>query len=173
VTTEIELRKPLRAEIPQLADLGRRLFQQTFDGLYSEVDLNAFLDRVFHHDGIAADWDDGCEFWVAIDAEAKWVGYCKAGPVRVPIELGDVNALELRQMYVEKQHHRCRIGSRFMERFHDLCQRRKVDQAVISCWSENTQALAFYRSFGFQVIGQYDFMVGQHRDLEYILSKSI
>ena len=95
MSQSIVIRKPLRSEIPQLAELGSRLFRQTFAGLYPDADLKAFLDRVHSPAGVAYDWDQGCEFWIAEAAEgASWVGYCKAGPISVPAEVGGRRALE-------------------------------------------------------------------------------
>ncbi len=175
-----EIRKPLRSEILKLADLGSRLFQQTFDGLYSAEDLQAFLTQVHSPAGVAYDWDAGCEFWIAEAAgqgsavggdELRFVGYCKAGQVKVPIEVGERRALELRQLYVDRDLHRCGIGSKFMHAFFELCGLRSVQDAYVSCWSENQKALAFYASFDFKIIGEYEFLVGDHRDRELILLK--
>ncbi len=172
----IEIRKPLRSEIPQLAELGSRLFQQTFEGLYSDEDLNAFLGAVHSPASVTLDWDNGCEFWIAEAAgqggqKRDWVGYCKAGPVKVPIEVGNQRALELRQIYVDRQFHRRGIGAAFMQRFLDLCRERVIEVAYVSCYTENERALAFYNHYGFEVVGTYDFEVGQHRDQDHILRK--
>jgi len=176
------IRKPLRSEIPQLAELGGRLFQQTFDGLYSAADLQAFLTKVHSPAGVAFDWDAGCEFWIAEVAgegsdvsgnQPCLIGYCKAGAVSVPVEVGERRALELRQMYVDRQVQRGGIGSKFMQEFFELCSDRGIQDAYVSCWSENQQALAFYAHFGFEVIGSYDFLVGEHRDHEFILRKCL
>ena len=170
----IEIRKPLRSEIPRLAELGSRLFQQTFDGLYSDVDLQAFLDRVHSPAGVAYDWDQGCEFWIAEATEAaSWVGYCKVGPISVPVDVGELRALELRQIYVERAYHRRGIGARFMQHFLDLCRIRDIEMAYVSCWTENVQALAFYACYGFEVVGTYDFEIGAHRDQDHILCKHL
>ena len=182
MSQSIGIRKPLRSEIRQLAELGSRLFQQTFEGLYRDADLNAFLDRVHSPAGVAYDWDQGCEFWIAEAAEqgaaaASWVGYCKAGPIKVPVEVPaevrDRCALELRQIYVERAFHRRGIGTRFMQKFLELCQVRNVELAYVSCWTENVQALSFYASYGFEVVGTYDFEIGAHRDQDHILCKRV
>ena len=178
----VVIRKPDRSEIPQLAELGSRLFQQTFDGLYTEQDLQAFLTQVHSPAGVAYDWDAGCTFWIAeavgqgsaVGSEPnQLVGYCKAGPVKVPLEVGNRRALELRQLYIEKSYFRCGIGSKFMHKFFVLCDELNIQDAFVSCWSENERALAFYASFGFKEVGKYEFLVGNHRDHELILCKQL
>lgn len=176
VSRPVKIRKPLRNEIQLLAELGSRLFQQTFNGLYSHEDLHAFLDRVHSSASVAYDWDHGCEFWVAETVgqaaeTANWVGYCKAGPIKVPVEVGDRRVLELRQIYVDREFHRCGIGAEFMREFLELCKARNIEVAYVSCYTENKQALAFYARYGFEVVGTYDFEVGEHRDQDHILCK--
>ncbi len=171
------IREADRGEIPQLAELGKRLFEQTFDGLYSEADLNAFLTQVHSPEGVKADWDSGCVFWIAErvgqggDA-GELVGYCKAGPLKVPAETGDRRVLELRQIYIDCNHHRQGIGAQFMQRFLDRCSSLQIEDAYVSCWTENDTALAFYARYGFKIVGTYDFMVGSHRDRDHILRRS-
>ena len=175
MTDSVVVRKPLRSEIPQLAELGSRLFVQTFDGLYSDEDLQAFLNQVHSPAGVAYDWDAGCEFWIAerIAEAGTFIGYCKAGPVKVPYDVGDRRVLELRQLYVDQPFHRGGVGSMFMREFLQLCEEREVQDAYVSCWSENQKALAFYARFGFEQVGEYAFMVGNHRDHELILRKQV
>ncbi len=176
VEQSIQIRKPSRSEIPQLAELGNRLFQQTFDGLYSEADLQSFLDKVHSPAGVEYDWEHGCEFWIAEVAvpsveAVSWVGYCKAGPLKVPIETDDRRVLELRQIYIEREFQGRGIGDQFMRRFLELCKTRSIEVAYVSCWTENKRALAFYARYGFTVVGTYDFEIGAHRDQDHILCK--
>ncbi len=175
----LTLRQPSRQEIARLSELGKLLFTQTFAGLYSQADENAFLNRVYSIDGIAHDWDSGCEFWIAEEQQTgSWVAYSKSGPVKVPAHTVQKQrpplerCLELRQLYVHRDYHRYRIGTRMMEKFLDRCKREHVQCAYISCWSENKSALAFYGRFGFHPIGSYDFPVGEKVDIEYILCRS-
>ncbi len=154
------------------------MFQQTFEGLYSDIDLHAFLDKAHSPASVAYDWDHGCEFWIAEAAgqggeTEEWVGYCKAGPVKVPTDIGNRRALELRQIYVDREFHRRGIGAQFMQRFLQLCHQRDIELAYVSCYTENERALAFYASYGFEVVGTYDFEVGDHRDQDHILCKRL
>jgi len=178
VLQSIEIRKPLRSEVPKLAKLGSRLFQQTFDGLYSDADLQVFQDKVHSPTGVVCDWDQGCEVWIAEaagqgDALGTWVGYCKVGPGKVPVEVGNRRVLELRQINVDAEFHRRGIGAEFMQRFLDLCHERAIEVAYVSCYTENAPALAFYAQYGFEVVGTYDFEIGEHRDKDHILCKRL
>ena len=60
-----------------------------------------------------------------------------------------------------------------MKCFLELCNERDIEVAYVSCYTENSQALAFYAHYGFEVIGTYDFEVGEHRDQDHILCKRL
>ncbi len=172
------IREAQRSEIPKLAELGKRLFVQTFEGLYSHENMADFLNKVHSPARVTADWDSGCVFWMAASvgqggSSDEWVGYCKAGPLKVPVETGDRSTLELRQIYIDRDHHRQGIGARFMQLFLELCHTRQIQDAYVSCWTENQNALAFYSRHGFEVVGTYDFMIGQHRDRDHILRRTL
>ena len=176
----VSIRKPLPNEIPEIATIGRRLFIETFVGVYSDEDLTVFLDQVHSVEGVTVDWNADCQYWIAetdqddTQLQAKqWIGYCKAGPVSVPVETYERRSLELRQLYIDGLFHRFGIGSRFMAEFFRLCEIREIQDAYVSCWSENAKGLAFYMHFGFEVIGQYEFVVGKQRDAELILRKRL
>lgn len=176
----VSIRKPLPSEIPEIAAIGRRLFIETFDGVYRDADLVEFLDQVHSVDGVTTDWNAGCQYWIAETDQVapelratQWIGYCKAGPVSVPVDLQERRSIELRQLYIDRLFHRFGIGSKFMAEFFKLCVIREIQDAYVSCWSENAKGLAFYNRFGFEVVGQYEFIVGQQRDAELILCKRL
>jgi diamine N-acetyltransferase len=187
--SNIVIFQPSGIDIAKLSALGRKLFVQTFDGLYSQEDLEFFLNNTFSSAGLLRDLESGCDYWAAKDLalpDSPWIGYCKAGPVKVPIasepELHEADlklhngrsssrSLELRQLYIDHPYQRRGLGAKFMEKFLQLCQQRDIEIAYVSCWSENLKALKFYQRFGFEIIGQYEFPVGNHRDIEFILRR--
>ncbi len=157
-------------DIRHLAQLGAELFRETWSDLYSTDDLNTFLDEVHSVTGVAQDIASGCVFWIA-QADDDWIGYCKAGPVHVPIE-APPNAGELRQLYVRRSFHGKGIADQLMSLFYNWATVSKLRHVYVSCWSENHRALAFYRRHGFRKVGNYQFRVGSQLDDEFILQRS-
>ncbi len=93
------------------------------------------------------------------------------GPLGLPIDSAGRRALELKQMYVRRTHHGRGVGDGLMQVFLDWAQSQAAEDLYISCWSENHRALAFYRRYGFEIVGAYQFWVGQHADDERILKR--
>ena len=52
-------------------------------------------------------------------------------------------------------------------------QALEADAIQLSVWSGNTGAQRFYARYGFEKIADIHFMVGKHRDDEYLLEKRL
>ncbi|MDA7535669.1 hypothetical protein N9055_00440 [Akkermansiaceae bacterium] len=53
----VELKTPSHDDLSALANLGRDTFVETFGHLYSEEDLNAFLEEVYSERSVAEELD--------------------------------------------------------------------------------------------------------------------
>jgi diamine N-acetyltransferase len=163
-------RTATETDIPGLAKLGLELFIETWAHLYSAEDLNDFLATVHTPHAVQADMETGRQYWIAQLGD-EWVGYCKAGPVGVPVDTAGRRAAELKQLYIQRAHHGHGVADRLMGFFLDWAAERQIQDAYISCWSENFRALAFYRRYGFEECGRYLYKVGKQLDDERILKR--
>jgi ribosomal protein S18 acetylase RimI-like enzyme len=48
----------------------------------------------------------------------------------------------------------------------------RFDHLYVGVYSENFRAQELYRRYGFEKVGEYHFMVGDHADLEWIMRRS-
>ncbi len=99
------IRRLQDSEAERMARFGGALFVATFGHLYSPKNLNLFLDQVHSAKGVLADLHSGRVFWIAESPQGEWLGYCKCGPVGVPVELDGTPSRELKQLYVEAPYH--------------------------------------------------------------------
>ena len=146
-------------------------FCDTFAHLYSAEDLKAFLSSF----GVA-DWEAQLRnpaFSCRIAEEhGKAAGYIKLGPVKLPIE-ADGPALLLDQLYVLKEHHGAGIAHRLMDWGFEEARRRGALQIFLTVFIDNHRARRFYDRYGFEAVGRYDFMVGNHADEDIIMRKRL
>jgi len=147
-------------------------FCQTFAHLYAAEDLEAFLGGF----GIA-DWeaqlaDPAFAFRVA-EEDGEPVGYVKLGPV-LKLPIGPAGpALLLDQLYVLKDHHGSGIARALMDWAIDESRRRGAQELYLTVYVDNHRARRFYDRYGFEAVGRYDFMVGNHADEDLIMRKSL
>lgn len=163
------LRTPDAVDASALAKLGRDTFVETFGHLYSAEDLNSFLDQTFAVDAVAADIADPARALLVAEDETGLIGYCKLGfTVSLDYDPGDRRAMELKQLYVRESAIGSGLGARLMQWALDQARARGFDMIILSVWSENFRAQRFYQRHGFAKIGDTIFMVGNHRDEEFL-----
>jgi ribosomal protein S18 acetylase RimI-like enzyme len=146
-------------------------FRDTFAHLYRPEDLYAFLSGF----GVA-DWEkelrnEAFAFRVA-EVDGARVGYAKLGPLKLPVEPAGP-ALLLDQLYILKEHHGTGIAHALMDWTIEEARRRGASELYLTVYVENHRARRFYDRYGFEPVGRYDFMVGNHVDEDVIMRKRL
>ncbi len=156
---------------PALAALGAETFTETFGHLYAPEDLAAFVSEahaVEGYDYLLADPDTA--LWAAFVDDGTLVGYSVAGRCHLPApNMGD-SAGELRRLYVLKDHQGDGLGRRLLEPALDWLEGR-FEEVYLSVYAENHGAQRLYARYGFEIIHEYKFMVGDHADPEFIMKR--
>jgi diamine N-acetyltransferase len=169
----IVYRKPLDSEISALADLGRDTFVDTFGHLYTSEDLSAFLGHAYSLASVTADFlnPDICYF--IAEEDGALIGYCKIGlaPHFADYDVAGKSVVELKQLYIRSGHQGGGIAPVLMDWALNEASARNADEMVLSVWSQNERAQRFYRRYGFDWIANTFFMVGTHRDDEFLFMK--
>ena len=154
-----------------LATLGHDSFVAAFGHLYAPEDLAAFVEQAYSPAAIADELaDPALDHRLAHDADGTLAGFCK---VRFPSGYAEhsdaVRPLALQQLYTLPGRTGEGIGAALMEWVLAEAARREADAVQLSVWSENLGAQRFYARYGFAKIADIDFMVGSHRDDEFLL----
>src|ERR1700712_2895175 len=101
----MKVRLAVPADAPAPAELGATPFTGTFGHLYSPENLELHLSRVHSvavHAATLADVQTGV--WIAVDETGYAVAYAVGGPCKLPVSNLEVNAGELKQIYVRASH---------------------------------------------------------------------
>lgn len=163
---EAVLRAATPADIPALARLAQDTYVETFGELYRPEDLDAFFHEVLSEPAITAEFADSRVAYRLAEARGQLVGYCKIGPVKVPVEPPEV-ALELRQLYLRQSAQGQGLGDALIAWALREARDRGARLLYLSVYSDNHRAQRFYRRHGFQHGGEYRFMVGAQADHEF------
>lgn len=168
MTDALVLRPPRMDEAEALARFAADCFRHTFGHLYKPEDLAAFLKASYAPPVIAAAMADaGTQFALLLDGP-RWLGYCRIGSVSLPVAAAAPGALELKQLYLAPAAQNRGLGAQLMDWALAQMRGRGARDAYLSVWSENWRAQRFYQRYGFTRIGSFDFMVGNHADLEWL-----
>ena len=153
----------------KLAELGRDTFVEAFGALYDTRDLKQFLNETHTPEIKRAEIDDPeVEIRLAA-AQGKLTGYCKIGAMKLPFDAPEAPILELHQLYVREVSQGVGVGRILLDWAIDRAKARGAAAFYLGVWENNQRAIAVYESRGFEIVGAYQFPVGEARDNEKIM----
>ena len=169
--TGITIRRAGLEDAEALAALGARTFVDTFGRLYPPADLEAFLAQAYTPEAFGFFLErEGQAMWIAEAAAAEPVGYVHAGGCALPHPEVTPGCGEVKRLYVDRDRQGAGLGGHLLEVALDWLE-APGRRLWIGVWSENFGAQRLYRRYGFEKVGEYEFPVGQTRDLEFILRR--
>jgi ribosomal protein S18 acetylase RimI-like enzyme len=150
-----------------LSALFCEAFAATFGHLYAQEDIAAFLCNKQPESFEAQLADPAFAFRLA-KRHGAIIGYVKCGPNELPLDEPE-GAWELHQLYLAEDSKGKGVAGELMRWALDEARRRGFTALVLSVWVDNHRARRFYEKHGFEEIGQWHFMVGNHADDDRIM----
>ena len=82
-----------------------------------------------------------------------------------------VTPAELRKFYVAPTHHGRGLADQLMRRALASLERDRLAVVWLSVYSENPRAIAFYKKWGFHIVGSHEFLVGADRQQDFLMRR--
>lgn len=149
----------LRAELEDPNRATWLLFEDAADEGLSQPDPSPA-----DHPRAPEAWDEA----PASSAPQAPIGYVTACPAHLPhpdVAPGDG---EIQRLYILQGHQGGGRGTLLLKTALEWLERDGPRTLWIGVWSENYGAQRFYARHGFEIVGDYSFMVGDHADHELI-----
>ncbi|MEG2941415.1 MAG: GNAT family N-acetyltransferase [Thermomonas sp.] len=165
------IRRATPEDAAALAELGAATFIESFGQLYVPEDLQAFLDEshsIAAYAKVLANPDYA--LWIA-EKNGCAIGYAQAGPCGLPHADAQAADGELKRLYLLKGEQNGGVGRALFDQALAWLEREGPRPLWISVWSENHGAQRFYGRYGFEFAGEYDFIVGEQRDREFMFRR--
>ena len=147
-------------EVPALAELGRRTFEQTFASANDPVDFAHYLDEAFSHDQLTGEFGEtGSTFYFA-RVGTELAGYLKVNRGAAQTDSVPGRTLEIERIYVDERMQGTGVGKALFQFALGLA-RDAGDEAVwLGVWEKNPKAIEFYTRQGFAAFGEHVFTIG-------------
>lgn len=165
--TDVAFRASDTGDAETLARLGATTFAETFGHLYRPADLDAFL-TIHTSASWRAELADPAYAVLLGEVAGEAVAYAKLGPPKLPFTPPD-GAVELRQFYVRAPYHGAGVAAGMMDWVIAEARRRAAKALYLSVFVDNPRARRFYERYGFERVGTYAFMVGDHADEDDVM----
>ena len=167
------VRKALPADVDLLTMLGRRCFFEAFNDVTAPHDMASYLNSTFQTSNIERQLNDSQAIIFIAEIESESAGYIYSHPAIAPECVEDKPAIKLERIYLRKRYYGSGVGDALMQASLDASRRRRYRTIWLSSWELNDRANAFYKKWGFKVVGSQKFTVGSDIQNDYILSRNI
>jgi ribosomal protein S18 acetylase RimI-like enzyme len=164
-----------RAEdAPALRALATDAFVAAFGHLYRAEDLAAFLAEYRTVEVYREKLADPATRIALAELDGALAGYAMIHwPSEFASESDASRPLALHQLYCAPAMTGRGIGAALMDWALGEAHALGRDAVQLSVWSENHAAQRFYARYGFAKIADIGFMVGSHRDDEFLLERRL
>jgi GNAT superfamily N-acetyltransferase len=165
--SQITYRDAGSADAALMSQLGARTFSETFGHLYKPEDLAAFL-LTHREECWRAELSDPAFAVRLVEGGSEPAAYAKLGPPSLPFEPRG-RSIELRQFYVRKPWQGTGVAQALIDWAIAEARARGAQDLYLSVFTDNHRARRFYARYGFEFVGTYAFIVGNHADEDHIL----
>ncbi len=161
------------ADADLLAELGARTFSATFGPENTPDDMDAYLAKAFFPERIQEELVSGRGIYFIAFLDETAVGYLKLRVEKTPAAPVGPKPIELERIYVLAQHKGGGIGSLMKDRALTKAKAQGYQTIWLGVWKENQDAIKVYTRWGFEIVGEQTFTLGQDIQFDWIMARPV
>ena len=170
----VVIRRATTEDAALLADLGARLFEQTFGAVNSPDDMQHYLARAFSAEVQRTEIaDPDRAVFVGFDEGGTAVGYAIARRGSRANGIVSERPIEVQRIYVDRSLHGRGVGDALMNSCVGQAREWNGDVLWLGVWQENPRAIAFYKRSGFMVVGVQEFTLGRDLQHDFVMARPL
>lgn len=167
---DIIIREATQEDAALIADLSRQTFYETFAAQNTTADMEKFMSEQFTRSALMAEVGaPGNTFLLAYSNDEV------AGYARLRENPGAVmdDSLEIARLYAATAMIGKGVGKVLMQACIDLAYAKKKQRLWLGVWEKNDRAIRFYTTWGFEKVGEHDFVLGSDVQRDWIMQKTL
>lgn len=161
-------------EADALARFAERTFREAFAADNRPEDMDAYCATAFTPVAMRAYLTDvSITTLVMVAEDGALAAYAQLRSEAPEGNLAMPGPLELWRFYVDKVHHGRGLAPQLMNAVLDASRARGAATLWLGVWERNRRAQAFYRKFGFVVVGSHTFVLGTDVQIDHVMARGL
>jgi len=173
MTEEVRVRRAVAADAAPLAELAARTYFETFAAETPPDDMVAHLAKSYGERQQSEEIADPDAVTLVAADGGTLTGYAQVRRYPPPSCVTGEAPVELRRFYVDRAWHGRGIAQPLMAAALDAARELGAPRVWLSVWERNARAIAFYKKFGFQDVGEHEFWVGTDCQMDRVMVAEI
>jgi diamine N-acetyltransferase len=170
---DLTIRRANPEDAGLLAELGARTFSETFAADNTPEDLAAYLAASFNLAQQTSELSDPASTFLLAEVGGLAAGYAMlhaGGPAE---GVRGAKPVELVRLYVSREWLGRGIGEALMRACVDEARQAGHATIWLGVWERNGRAQAFYRKWGFRVVGEHVFQLGSDPQRDILMERAV
>lgn len=164
----ITIREATATDAEAIADLSRQTFYETFAPHNTEADMEKFMTEQFTREALIAEVGaPGNMFLLALDNDEP-AGYAR---LRESEKDKTLHQIEIARLYAATKRIGKGVGKALMQACIDVARAQQKKTIWLGVWEKNHRAIQFYTAWGFEKVGEHDFVLGNDVQHDWLMEK--
>ena len=171
--TDVLIRPANESDAELIADLSRQTFYESFAGDNTKENMDKFMNEQFTREKLINEVKQPWHFFFLAYISNEVVGYVKLREGLVPAQLDTRSSLEIARIYSVQHMIGKGVGKKLMQTCHDIARQKGKTILWLGVWQQNQRAIDFYTSWGFEIFGEQEFILGNDVQTDWLMKKDI
>jgi diamine N-acetyltransferase len=166
----LAVREGVSKDAAMLTELGTRTFRETYAETNAEHQLEAYVAEAYREDVQAAELADPAVTYLIAEVDGTPVGFVLVRIAAAPDPIRAVAPLQLERIYVYREHQGVGAGAALVRGVFERAVARGHDVVWLTVWERNPAAIAYYHRWGFEHVGEVEFVLGTERQTDLVMA---
>ncbi|MBM7097581.1 GNAT family N-acetyltransferase [Bacillus sp. H-16] len=169
----IILKKCTLEDSRNLQEIGCETFNETFRDQNSPENMKAYLEKAFNLKQVEKELSNDSSQFFIVYLENEVAGYLKVNTGDAQSEeMGD-ESLEIERIYIKRNFQKHGLGKYLLNKAIEIALEQNKHKIWLGVWEQNESAIAFYKRMGFVQTATHSFYMGDERQIDLIMIKTL
>lgn len=169
----VHVRRGLPDDAVALSAIAESTFRETFGATNSTADMQAYCVNSFNSEIQRQELADPNMFTLLAESNGRLVGFAQIKFHSTKQCVAAQRPSELYRIYVIGECQGQGLAQQLMHEVIELVHQNSSDRLWLGVWEHNPKAIRFYQKYGFQVVGEHRFQLGNDAQRDLIMALNL
>ncbi|MER2106860.1 MAG: N-acetyltransferase [Solibacillus sp.] len=161
------------SDLKALQTISIDTFYETYHADNTEKNIRDYLAVAFTDEKLTQELENPHSQFYLLHVEQAVAGYLKVNELSAQSEAMGDDALELERIYVDKAFQKQGLGKVLMNKALSIATQLGKTRIWLGVWEKNDNAIAFYEKQDFEKAGSHEFYMGDEKQMDHIMAKTL
>ncbi|ASK63983.1 GNAT family N-acetyltransferase [Virgibacillus phasianinus] len=160
-------------DIKTLQEISYNTFNETFSHMNKQENIRAYLENAFNTNKLEEEILNPASTFYFISCNEVVAGYLKINVNEAQTEDMWEEALEIERIYIREEFQKNGLGKHLLLKALEVAKGHNKKKIWLGVWEHNVGAIHFYNKMGFVKTGSHSFYMGDEKQTDMIMMKTI